>query len=177
MRHPLTAEKNPAEIFSSVSFLPLRRETSCKKKPGDQVMDATTLETLECGKLEMKIFSKPAAAVLVIQYRRDNRAHRAAGGREATAGISTRTEKRLHPFLVMDLRETTTSFAFPWTSNTTHIPSLLEKAISIGRFKISKCGIFAGPAFSWLKPFSVWDYQQHHHHEPSFSWQQSGKTH
>lgn len=102
MRHPLTAEKNPAEIFSSVPFLPLRREISCKKKPGDQVVDATTLETSECGKLEMKIFSKPAAAVLVIQYRRDHRAHRAAGGREATAGISTRTEKRLHPFLVMD---------------------------------------------------------------------------
>jgi len=46
VRHPPTAEETLLRL-SFVPFLPLRREIRCKKKPSNQDMDATHLETLE----------------------------------------------------------------------------------------------------------------------------------
>lgn len=80
------SSKNPAETFSPFSFLPLRREICWKKKLWHQDMDAVKSWNLRKGvrSWKSKTFSKPAAAVLVIPCRRDQRAHHAAQGREPT---------------------------------------------------------------------------------------------
>lgn len=150
------SSKNPPDTFSFVSFLPLRREICCKTEPWDQDTDATSLETLE------RVWEAGKGRPFLNQGQQFWWSHReetteAAWGGESTVEVSTRREKSLHPFSETDLRRAATSFPSCGLA-AAHIPSLLTKATSIGMFKLSKRGSFAGLAFSWLKPYSVWDY-------------------
>lgn len=113
------SSKNPPETFSFVPFLPPRREICCKTEPRDQDTDATSLETLE------RAWEAGKGRSFLNQGQQFRWSHReetteAARGGEATAGVSTGREKRLHPFSETDLKKAATSFPLLWTSGSTH---------------------------------------------------------